>query len=136
MAQLRLAPQARGADARAPRQLGERAVAIGDEGVERHLARAEGREREPGWQHHRHVLHRMHRDLGAAGVDGGLELLHEQPLPTHLRERSVEHAVALGGHGNQLHLESRVARGEGGRDGARLGEGELAFARGDADRAG
>ena len=53
-------------------------------------------------QHHRHVLHRVHRDVGAALVERDLELLDEEALAADLRERPVEHAVALGGHAERV----------------------------------
>jgi hypothetical protein len=41
-----------------------------------------------------------------------LELLHEEALAAHLRERPVEDAVALGGHADDLDRDAGVARAQ------------------------
>jgi hypothetical protein len=50
----------------------------------------------------RHILHGMHRDVRAVFQHALFQLLHEQALAADLRQRAVQHAVALGTHGNQL----------------------------------
>ena len=70
----------------------ERAIAVGDEGVARILARGDRREREARRQVGRHVLHRMHREVGAAVGHRVLQLLDEQALAADLVEAAVDAA--------------------------------------------
>src|SRR6185437_16713605 len=114
----------------------ERGMPGADEGIVRILAPAEGRERELRRDHHRHVLERMHRDVGAAFVERDLELLHEEPLAADLSERPVEDAIAPGRHAHRLHREARMAGAERFSDHFRLAHREAAFPRGDADTCG
>ena len=111
-------------------------MADGDEGVARVLARPEGQHRETLREIHRHVLHRVHRDVGEVVGERDLELLDEQPLAAHLREGPVEDAVALGGHARDLDLEPGVALLEARGHVLGLPHRELAFAGGDADALG
>jgi len=53
---------------------------------------------------HRHILHRVHRDVGFALLQRSLELLDEEPLAADLRKRSPEAAVALRGHAKQANF--------------------------------
>jgi membrane protein YqaA with SNARE-associated domain len=135
-AQLAFAPQARGADDRAGGHRRERFVSRGHERIERLLAGAEGREREPRRQLHGNVLQRMHRDVGAVLGERALELLHEQALPAHLRERPVEDAIAARGDADDFDGEAGRALGKRGGNHVRLPHRELALARGDANAVG
>ncbi|EWS54435.1 hypothetical protein X551_02751 [Methylibium sp. T29] len=101
-AQLAQPPQARGADHRAGRQRGQVGVAWGDPGVTRVLALQHRGEHETDGQVHRHILQRMHREVGVTGLQRGLELLDEQALATDLAERAVQDLVAARRHPQQL----------------------------------
>ncbi len=133
---LGLAPQARGADDCAGRHVVERGVLVRHEGIQRHLALAGGDQREALRQHHRHVLHRMHRDVGAAVEQGVFELLDEQPLAADLGERAVEDLVAAGGHAEQFDAARRIQCFQTRLDVFGLPQGEAAFAGCDDDAAG
>ena len=102
------AAQARSADHRARRQLVERAETGTDEGVARILAAQHRGEREGLRQLHRHVLERVHGEVGAPVEQRHLQLLGEQALAADLVERAVEHPVALGGHAEDLDLAAGV----------------------------
>ena len=72
----------------------------------------------------------MHRELRAAFLERGLQLLHEQALAADLGQGAVEDLVAPGGHAEQVDgqamaLHEQVAHVVG------LPEGEAAFAGGD-----
>ena len=105
---LRLAPQAGGADHRAGRQGGEIFMARRDERIARVLAREDRGEREARRQLGRHVLHRVHRDVGAALGQRRLQLLDEQALAALLGERHVEQFVAAR---RQRHQRRRAGPG-------------------------
>ena len=117
LAQLRLAAQARRSDARAARQPGEIEIVIGHERVARILALGDRREREAVGHVHRHVLQRMHGEVGAAVRHRQLELLDEEALAADVGERPVQHAIALGRHAEQLdrRCPDRARRGARGR---------------------
>ena len=55
----------------------------------------------------------MHRDVGEVVVERDLELLDEKALAADLRERPVEHAIALCRHADDLDREARMARAAG-----------------------
>ena len=97
-ANLAFAAQAGSSHATAVGQRGKTGILIGDESIPRIGAFGDRRNREAGRQHHRHVFHRMHRDVGAAGGKRVFELLDEQAFAADLVERAVEYAVALRGH--------------------------------------
>ena len=133
---LRFAAQRGGADHGARGHVGEALVATGDEGVERDLARGDAGQRELGLHHHRHVLHRMHRDVGAAVEQRGLEFLDEQAFAADLGERTVEDLVATRGHAQQLDPAAGMERLEAGLDVFGLPQGETAFTGCDDDALG
>ena len=80
----------------------------------------------------RHVLHRVHGDVGAAFLHRDLEFLDEQALAADLGERAVLHAVALRAHRHQLDGQLRVGGAQQRGDVLGLPERELAAAGGDA----
>ena len=98
-------PQAGGADAGALRQFGQRRKLVGHERVARIFALQHGRQLEAFGQVHRHVLQRMHRQVGVASFQRGFEFLDKQPLAAHLGQRAVQNLVAARGHAQQLHLQ-------------------------------
>jgi hypothetical protein len=120
----------------APGGMSSRLVLVGDEGVEGHFALGDGDQRELGREGHRHVLHRMHGDVGGAVEERGFELLDEQALAAHLGQRPVEDLVAAGGHAQQLDGAGRVEGFEAGLDVLGLPQGEAAFTGGDDDAVG
>jgi hypothetical protein len=91
---LRLAPQAGGAYHRARGQRGQALVLRGDECIARILAREDRRQREAGRQFGRHVLHRVHRDVGAALGQRRFQFLHEQAFAALFRKRHFQQLVA------------------------------------------
>ncbi len=112
------------------RQVFEAGEARADEGIAGVFALQHGTEREAGGQFHRHVLERMHGQVGAALFQGGFKLLDEQPLAADLGQRTVEDLVATGGHAQQFDLQpepgaQQVAYMFG------LPQGKAAFAGGD-----
>ena len=78
----------------------------------------------------------MHRDVGAFLGERDFELLHEQSLAAHLRERPVEDAVAARRHADDRDLELGVAGTDRRGDHLGLPHGEPAFAGRDAKRRG
>jgi hypothetical protein len=76
--------------------------AVGNEGIARIFALPDRGQHEAGRQFHRHVLQRVHGKVRTALLERRLELLHEEALATHLRQRAVEDLVAAGGHAQQL----------------------------------
>ena len=122
--ELALTAQAGGADPPAIGQGVEGCVAVGHEGVEGVLALQDHRQMQSAREVHRHVLHGMDRDVGLAREHPLLELLHEEPLATYLRERGVEDPVALGGHAQDLHLQARMGGAQPLRDMLGLPHGE------------
>ena len=125
------AAQARRADHGALRQLLERGVAWRHQRVARVFAREHAGQRETVGQVHRHILERVHRDIGATVFERGLELFHEQALATHLAERAIEDLVAARGHAEQRDRMAPFL--QQGLHVFRLPEGQTAFARGDHD---
>ena len=99
-----------------------------DEGVAHVLARQVAVEQQAAGLLHRHVLHRMHRDVDAARQQLLLDLLGEQPLVADLLQRPVggdQGGVVAGGLDHH-DLEGVLGQVEGGHQpGAglvRLGE--------------
>ena len=135
LAQLRFAAQARRADHGVLRQVGERRVAIGHERIARVLARGDRGERESRRHLHRHVLQRMHGEVGAALVHRDLEFLDEQALAADRRERLVEDAVALRGQSQQVDDHAGILRDEPRADVLGLPQRERRFARRDPQAA-
>mmetsp|Transcript_15050 Transcript_15050/g.35640 ORF Transcript_15050/g.35640 Transcript_15050/m.35640 type:complete len:285 (-) Transcript_15050:548-1402(-) len=133
--QLRHAAQAGAADDGALGKLGERRIVVRDEGVARVFALQHGGEHEALRQLHRHVLQRVHRELGAPFGQGGLELLDEQALAADLGERAVENLVAARRHAQQRGRQAQFA-GKAGLHMLGLPERQAAFARRDGDGGG
>lgn len=107
-AQLALATQAGGADYGSLRQLINLAEAVGNKGIARIFALADGVQAEPLGELHRHVFHGVHGDVGPSLQHGGFQLLDEQPLAAHLGERGIQDLVTLSAHGHQLDLQLGV----------------------------
>ena len=130
----RLAPQRCGADDGAMGKMAQRIRLAADEHVARVLARQHRGDREPGRQHGRHVLGRMHRQLDRAGNERLLDLLGEQALAARLVQRSIANDVAGGADDFELDALGVEAMGGGEMlaDEARLRERERAAARSDA----
>ena len=122
---------------RAPlRQVGETLMAQRQERVVRIGARQHRRDAEARRQLARHVLHRVHGDVGAAFLHRDLEFLDEQALAADLRERAVLHAVALRAHRHELDGQVGMRGPQQRGDVLGLPERELAAAGGDAERLG
>ena len=100
--------QAGRADHGALRQFGQRCKIIGHKGVARVFARQDAGQREAFGQVHRHVLERMHRQVGPAFAQRDFKLLDEQALAADLAERAVQNLVAQGGHAQQLDLPAQT----------------------------
>jgi len=133
---LRFAAQ-RGRPHHSPRgHVRQAVVAIGDEGVERNLALRDAGQHELIAHHHRHVLHRMHGDVGAPIEQGCFQLLHEQALAANLRERAVEDLVTARGHAQKLDIAAGIQSLEPGLDVLGLPQGETAFTGSDDDALG
>ena len=81
---LRLTAQAGGADDSARRQACQIGISSGDESVARIVARKSGCQREFGRQVDRHILQRMHRQVGAAFEQRAFQLLDEQTFAADL----------------------------------------------------
>ncbi len=82
--------------------------------------------REARRQFARHVLHRVHRDVGAAFLHRDLEFLDEETLAADFGQRTVEHAVALRAHRHEFDGQLRMRRAQQGLDVLGLPHGELA----------
>jgi hypothetical protein len=111
------------------RELRERPISDRHETVARVAALERSRDREAGGQRRRHVLHRVHGDVGRAGVERLLELLDEEALPAGSREAPVLDAVALGHDRDEAHHEARMQGDEAGGDVLGLPQGEPAPSR-------
>lgn len=107
-AQHRLAAQARRADHGAGRQRVERRVVVRHERIARVLALHDRGKREAFRQRHRHVLQRMHGEIGSAVGQRGLQFLHEQALAADLRQRAIENLVAARRHSEDFHVTSWI----------------------------
>ena len=121
---LRLTPQGGCADNRALGQIGQRAAFEADEGVAHILARQIGANDEAIRQHTRHVLHRVHGQIDAAGEQSFLDLLGKQPFATSFRQRSILDAIAgrLDDDGLQLRFSQGMRAHQAPTDLVCLGE--------------
>jgi hypothetical protein len=124
--QLGLSARAGGADPSALRQVGETPEAARDERIERVGARQHRDDGEARWQFARHVLHRVHRKVGAAFLHRDFEFLDEQALAADLGQRAIEHAVALRAHRHEFHGQARMCRAQQGLHVLGLPHGQLA----------
>ncbi len=130
-AQLGFAAQAGGADHAAGRQIGQAFVLVRDEGVARVLALADHRQLESRRQFHRHVLHRMHGQIGLSRLQRHLELLDKQALAADFGQRDIENLVAARGHAQNAHRAAGMQRAQAISDMLRLPHGEGTFTGGD-----
>src|SRR5690606_30735381 len=87
-------------------------------------------DRQPRCQIGRHVLHRMHGDVGPAVEDGLLDLLDEKSLAADLAQSAILYPIAGGRHVQLFDLERRVARAEISDEGSSLGQRQGALAGG------
>ena len=74
----------------------------------------------------------MHRQVGTAVGQGGLQFLDEQALAADLAERAIQNLVALGGHAQELDLPAQLTL-EQGLDMFGLPQGQAAFTGGNDD---
>ena len=132
VAELALPPLARRADARASRQRGDRFMTRGNESIARVAALERGADREPRREFARHVLHRVHRDLGVPGPQGLLELLDEEALAARVRKASLD-PVALRDDRHEADDEAGVGSRQARGHVFGLPEGKPAPSRRDAD---
>ena len=68
----------------------------------------------------RHILHRMHGDVGAAFQHRDLKFLDEKSFAANQGERSIKDTITGGGEWHQLGAKAGPCRFEGGRDMAAL----------------
>jgi hypothetical protein len=108
-AKLHHTTQARGAHARALRQIGERGEIVGHERIAGVFPLHDRCELEARGQIHGHVLERVHRELCAAFFEGGFKLFHEQTLAADLGQRAVKNLVASRGHAEQFNMKAEAA---------------------------
>ena len=119
----------------ARRQVREDAVSVRHESVARIFALGDRGEHEARRQLHRHVLHRMHGEIGAAVGQRVLELLDEQALAAGLVERAGRAARRRAWSSAAARRAARVQRSAAAAATcSRLPQREPAAARGD-DRA-
>ncbi len=59
-------------------------------------------------QQHRHILQRMHGEVGAAVGQRGLQLFHEQPFAADLGQGTIKNLVAARRHAEDVDLACRV----------------------------
>src|ERR1700687_1807297 len=83
---------------------GSRGVSLRYPGVARVVALHDRRQHEAGRHVHRHILERMHREIGAAIGHRLLELLDEKTLAADIGQRLIDDAVALRGDAQQRYL--------------------------------
>ncbi|OIQ64163.1 hypothetical protein GALL_542870 [mine drainage metagenome] len=61
-------------------------------------------------QLHRHVLERMHRQIGPTVFECDLKLLDKQAFATYLAQCPVKNLVAQGGHSQQVNLVTELPK--------------------------
>ena len=99
MANLRFSAQACGAHARPGGQAREIGMACADKGIAWIFAFKYRGERKTGGHLGRHILARVHGQIGAPLFQRDFQLLDEQSLAADCRQRAIEHLVALSAHG-------------------------------------
>ncbi len=104
------APQAARPHPRASGEGRKHTVPRRDEHVTRIAATRQAGEHEPWWEPGRHVLDRVHGEVGAPLEESLLNLLDEEPLAANLRERAVLNPVTRG-RDEQLGSGQVVVRG-------------------------
>ena len=102
------AAKARRADLRALGKVRERLIARTHDGVAGVEALGHGGEHESFGQFRRHVLEAVHGEVDFAREHRLLKLLREKPLAADLRQRRIEHAVALRRHALLYDMKLRV----------------------------
>jgi hypothetical protein len=136
LAQLSLAAQARGTDDAVRRHFSERRISVGHPGVTRVVALHDSRQHEAGRHVHRHILERVHCEIGAAVGHRLLELLDEKTLAADIGKRLIDNAVALRRQAEQRQLTRRIVRMKMIADVLRLPHRQGRFAGGDDELSG
>ena len=96
--QLAFAAQAGSADYTACGQSFQSGVVIGNKGIARIFTLTDASQHKTLRQVHRHVLQRMHGNVGAAVFQRGFQFFHEQTLATYFGQRDIQDLIALRGH--------------------------------------
>ena len=78
--------------------------------IARVFALANHRQFEPGRQIHRHVFHRMHRQVGATFVERDFQLFDEQTLAADFGQRDIQNLVAARSHAEDIDRVGWVER--------------------------
>jgi hypothetical protein len=78
----------------------------------------------------------MHGKVGASVEQCGFKLLDEQPLATHLGQRTIENLVAAGGHAEQFDAATGIQLLQSHTHMLGLPQGETTFSGGDDDALG
>jgi hypothetical protein len=107
-AKLCLAPQAGSADHRSRGQCIQSVEFVGDEGIARVLALQDRGQGEACGQIHRHVLGRVHGQIGAALGQRQFQFFHEQALAADFGERSIQDFVPARGQGEEFDPAIRI----------------------------
>jgi len=72
------------------------------------FALADGGQHETFRHIHRHILQRMHGEIGAPVFQRGFQLFNEQALAADFRQRHVENLVTLRGHAEDADFGLRI----------------------------
>ena len=131
---LGMAAQGGGADDGAGRQRVQIGMAVADEGISGVFAFEYRRQFEAGIQLHRHILQRMHRDVGLTAFQRQFQLLQEQTLAADGRQRAIQYLVAARRQRHQFHHQIRVQRAQTRGHMFGLPQGELTLAGGDTQQ--
>ena len=129
-----MAAQGGGADDGAGRQRVQIGMAVADEGISGVFAFEYRRQFEAGIQLHRHILQRMHRDVGLTAFQRQFQLLQEQTLAADGRQRAIQYLVAARRQRHQFHHQIRVQRAQTRGHMFGLPQGELTLAGGDTQQ--
>ena len=134
----RLPAQRSGTKARAAREFGERARLVADEHVARILTLEASNENQSLWQHGRHVLRRMHRNVDSSIQQGLLDLLGEQAFAALLRQWPILDRVPGCTNDDELDyiLIEPGRHRQSGTDHSRLHQGKRTAARSNAQGSG
>ena len=134
--QNRFAAQAGGSHHGPRRQFVKRRKTIGNQSITWILARRDGRQGKALGHLHRHILERMHRQVGAPFLHGDLKLLDEQSFATDLRQRAIENLIAAGCHPENVDHRIRIQGLQTPLNMPRLPHGQTRFTRSDNDTRG
>ena len=129
--QQRHAAQAGGADDSTLGQFGQVRVVIGNQGITRVFALHHAGQDKTFGQRHRHVLERVHGQVGTALLNGHLQLFDEQAFAADFAQAAVQNLVALGRHAQERDLMTQL--GQQRFDMFSLPQGQTAFAGGDGE---